>query len=175
VEPNSDWGKGHVVLVQLPSPNETNDNMVAFWTPTEKASKTTPIHLDYTVSFGGPSVANEPIGKAINTFVGNGNQIGGGNVAGAYRVIVDFNGGPLDQLLPHAAVVGSVTAQEGGKVIEQFVEYNESLHAWRLSILAKPAQGKPLTLRAYLSESDKTLTETWTYRLPPNNDIIPEG
>lgn len=175
VEPSSNWGKGHVVLVQLPSPDETNDNMVAFWTPAGKVSKTTPIHLNYTVSFGGPDIANEPLGKAISTFVGNGNLIGGGNVAGSYRVIIDFDGGPLDQLLPHAAVVGSVTAQEGTEMIEQFVEYNEPLHAWRLSILAKPAKDKPLALRAYLSEGDKTLTETWTYHLPLNNDIIPEG
>jgi glucans biosynthesis protein len=173
VKPNSNWGKGHVVLVQLPSANETNDNMVAFWTPAKKVSKTTPIHLDYTISFGNSDIANEPVGKAINTFVGDGNQFGGGNVAGAYRVIIDFKGGPLDQLLPSAAVVGSVTAQEGSEVIEQFVEYNKPLHAWRLSILAKPKKDKPLALRAYLSEGDKTLTETWTYLLPPNNDIIP--
>lgn len=174
VEPSSDWGKGNVVLVQIPSPNETNDNIVAFWAPIEKVSKTA-IHLNYTVSFGDPNIANEPEGKAINTFVGNGNLIGGGNVAGTYRVILDFNGGPLDQLLPSAAVTGSVTGQEGTKVIEQFVEYNEPLHSWRLSILAKPAKDKPLVLRAYLSKENKALTETWTYRLPPNNDIIPGG
>ena len=35
VEPRGDWGKGRVVLVQLPTNNETNDNIVAFWTPDE--------------------------------------------------------------------------------------------------------------------------------------------
>ncbi|MFN3525958.1 MAG: glucan biosynthesis protein, partial [Paracoccus sp. (in: a-proteobacteria)] len=33
VEPIGDWGPGHVMLVELPSPNEFADNMVAFWRP----------------------------------------------------------------------------------------------------------------------------------------------
>ena len=33
VQPSSDWGKGNIQLVEIPSDLEQNDNIVAFWTP----------------------------------------------------------------------------------------------------------------------------------------------
>ena len=88
-------------------------------------------------------------------------------------MIVDFAGGPLSKLPPQAPVTATVTAGDGGKVIEDFVEYVKPLHRWRLSILAKPAAGKPLSLRAFLKNGKDTLTETWTYHLPADNAINP--
>lgn len=176
VEPQGDWGKGQVVLLELPASAETNDNMVAFWSPSAKAAAGQPMTFSYDLSFGDDDdVAKEPMGYASSTFVGNGNIIGGGNVKGAYRVIVDFTGGPLTGLPPTAPVVGQVTALDGGKLIEHYVEYVRPTRQWRLSILAKPADGQPLSLRAFLHEDKKTLTETWTYHLPVDNDIVPGG
>lgn len=175
VEPLGDWGKGQVVLVQLPSPNETNDNIVAFWTPAAKIEQPGQLLFDYRIRFGGTDLVQGPLGRTLNTFVGDGNRVGGGNEEGAYRLIVDFAGGPLQEMSPRAPVVGKITALEGGEMIEQFVEYNEPLKAWRLSILARPAKDNPLSLRAYLAEGERALTETWTYRLPRENDILPEA
>jgi len=174
VEPQGDWGKGTVVLVQLPTPLETNDNIVAFWTPDKEVVAKEPITLSYVLSFGNEKLAHEPMGQTINTFVGDGNIIGGGKEKDAYRIIVDFTGGVLDKVSPEALVNGVVSAQEGGDVLEQYVEYNAPSKAWRLSILARPAKDKPLMLRAFLTQEDKTLTETWTYRLPVDNDILIE-
>ena len=33
VEPVGNWGAGRVELVQIPTPDETNDNIVAYWVP----------------------------------------------------------------------------------------------------------------------------------------------
>ena len=38
IEPKGQWGAGRVELVQIPSPDETNDNIVAYWVP-EKQPK----------------------------------------------------------------------------------------------------------------------------------------
>ncbi|MGE5161399.1 MAG: glucan biosynthesis protein G, partial [Betaproteobacteria bacterium] len=35
VEPTSGWGRGRVELVQIPTPDEKNDNIVAYWVPDE--------------------------------------------------------------------------------------------------------------------------------------------
>ena len=107
----------------------------------------------------------------VETFVGNGDLIGGGNVTGSYRFIADFEGEPLAGLPAGAPVGGVITPVEGGKVIEQFAEYVMPSRRWRLSILAKPAEGKPLSLRAFLKKGDQALTETWTYRLPWENEM----
>jgi glucans biosynthesis protein len=175
VEPEGDWGPGKVVMVQLPTPAETNDNIVAFWTPRQPLAHNEPHRLAYTLTFGHPNVANSPAGQVINSFLGDGSIVGGGKVEGAYRVIVDFRGGPLDKLKPRAPVTGTVTGLEGSEILEHFVEYNAPLRSWRLSVLARPAADKPLALRAFLAEADRPLTETWTYRLPAGNDILPEG
>jgi glucans biosynthesis protein len=175
VETQGDWGRGHVVLVQLPTDSETNDNIVAFWSPQDATEKGQSLSYTYTVSFGDSTVASETTGQVLNTFVGDGNQVGGGNVPGAYRFIVDFAGGPLAKLSANAPVVSSVTAGDNGEVIEHFAEYSPSGQFWRLSILAKPAEDKPLSLRAYLSKDGQPVSETWNYRLPASNNILGNG
>ncbi|MGB5540807.1 MAG: glucan biosynthesis protein, partial [Gammaproteobacteria bacterium] len=60
-------------------------------------------------------------------------------------------------------------------VIEHFAEYSPSEKFWRLSILAKPAKDKPLSLRAFLSKDGQSVSETWNYRLPANNSILGNG
>jgi periplasmic glucans biosynthesis protein len=175
VETEGDWGRGHVVLVQLPTDSETNDNIVAFWSPEAAVGKDQSLAYTYTVSFGNSLLADESAGQVINTFVGNGNQVGGGTVPGACRFIVDFAGGPLARLSANAPVVSSVSAGDDGEVIEHFVEYSPSGQFWRLSILAKPAEDKPLSLRAFLSKDGQSVSETWNYRLPVDNNILGNG
>jgi periplasmic glucans biosynthesis protein len=175
IEPRGNWGKGHVVLVELPSAQEINDNIVAFWSPDKQPEAGQTMKFSYTLKFGSSDIPDEPMGHAVNTFVGDGDKVGGGNVKGAYRVIVDFAGKPLARLSPHASVVATVSAQQDGKVLEHYVQYVAAVHRWRLSILAKPAQGKPLALRAFLKDGDQTLTETWNYLLPADNDILAKG
>ncbi|WP_148862554.1 glucan biosynthesis protein G [Marinobacter fonticola] len=171
VDVKDDWGKGDVVLVEIPTRSETNDNVVAFWWPEQRVSSGDHRTLAYTLSFGAPGIANQPTAYATQTFVGEGDRIGGGNVEGAFRLIVDFKGGELDKLKPDAPVVSQVSGSEGVEVIEHFVEYSEPEKAWRLSMLARPAQDKNMSLRGFLSVEGKPLTETWTYELPPNSDL----
>ncbi len=171
VIPRGDWGKGHVVLVQLPSATETEDNMVAFWSSETPVTGGGRLDYDYTLVVGEPGVPRETMAYAIDTFVGSGDVIGGGNVKGAYRVIVDFEGGPLSKLSEDTQIQGVVTAVDHAEIINQSVEYVEPTRRWRLSILARPAEGKPLSLRAFLRKGGRTLTETWTYSLPWKNKI----
>jgi len=173
VEPRGDWGKGRVMLVQLPTPDATNDNIVAFWTPDERPTREKPLRLAYQISFGSPEVTRSPHGRTVNTFVGDGSV--SGDPAGTYRFNVDFAGGTLDKLKPRAAVTATVTAAEGSQVLEHFVEYNEAIKGWRLSILARPAEGRPLALRAFLRDGENAITETWSYVLPSRNDIQRAG
>jgi glucans biosynthesis protein len=175
VDVQGEWGQGNVVFIQLPTADETNDNIVAFWTPKAPVTPKTPLKLVYNVSFGNAEIAQNPMGTVVNTFIGDGNRIGGGKAPNAYRVIVDFTGGPLSKLSSNAPIKGQVTELAGGEILEHFVEYHEQIKGWRLSILAKPAPQHQLHLRAFLSTERTALTETWTYRLPANNNILVKG
>jgi periplasmic glucans biosynthesis protein len=175
ITPKGSWGPGRVMLVEIPTPDETNDNIVAFWSPPTAVEAGKEMRFDYRIEFGDAQATDAApeggIGRAVDTFVGRGDVMGGGNAPGAYRIIVDFKGGELDKLAPGAPIGTDVTAQEGGKVLEHFLVYVEPSKVWRLSILARPAANKPLAVRARLKMEQESLTETWTYTLPQDNDI----
>lgn len=168
VSPRPGWSNGEVVLVEIPTNSETNDNVVAFWKPAGGASKGEHRKLDYTLSFGGKDVPGQEIGRVVKTFVGDGNRTGGGDAANAYRMIVDFAGGSLDALKPDAAVVGHVSegsGSEGAEILEHYVEFIEADNSWRLSMLVRPGSGANPVFRGQLLLDGKPLTEVWTYSL----------
>ncbi len=164
------WGSGRIVLVQIPTKNETNDNIVAFWTPSVQIKEGGRLALNYELSFGEDLLTGQKLARSMNTFVGLGNIVGGGSVKGAYRFVVDFSGPSIDKLAPDAAVLAVVSAQQG-EILEQYVEYIKASKVWRLSFLARPEKDEPLLLRAFLKKGESPLTETWTYHLPVNNGI----
>jgi glucans biosynthesis protein len=164
------WGAGRIVLVQIPTKDETNDNIVAFWTPSAQVKEGMRLDLNYQLNFGDDQPAGQKFARSMNTFVGLGNIVGGGNVNGAYRFVVDFGGPGMDKLAPDAPVLAVVTTQQG-EILEQYVEYVAASKLWRLSFLARPEKDKPLLLRAFLKMGESPLTETWTYNLPVNNGI----
>lgn len=172
VEPQGEWGEGHIVLTQLPTPDETNDNIVAFWTPSSKLQGGESYHYDYRVNFGKADLAHSPMAQAVDSFVGDGTRVGGGDAEGAVRIIVDFAGGPLEGRDADTPVTSGVTALEEGELLEHFVEYIAPLKRWRLSMLVRPAADRPLSLRAYLHQGEETLSETWTYQLPAGSDVL---
>ena len=172
IEPEGDWGQGQVVLVQLPTTDETNDNIVSFWRTDGEISKEQSLHFNFTARFGDEHVAGERLARTVDSYLGDGMRVGGGDKPGSVRVIVDFADGPLADLKPDAPVVGNVSGLQDTEVLEHFVEYVEPLNRWRLSILARPAAGRPLGLRAYLSQNEDTLSETWSYELPAGSGVL---
>jgi glucans biosynthesis protein len=177
VAPQGDWGNGSVVLVEIPTQSETNDNIVAFWTPKKKPAAGHTYDLHYTLSFGAPDIPGEPVARAMATYVGYGPAPGKKKKSddNEYRLVVDFAGGPLAKLKPDASIAANVTGLDGTKVVGHTVRWVAPSKRWRLSIRAKPAAGKPLALRAFLQHGKQTVSETWSYALPAKNRFAPGG
>lgn len=177
VEPNGNWGKGHVVLLEIPSDSNNNDNIVAFWTSSREPGASRRLTFTYTLRFGGPGVAREPMGHADWTRIGvAANRKKANGARHTYHLVVEFSGGPLGQLSPNADVVADVTPEDGATVQAQYVQYVKPLHQWRLNIFATPGGAhRALRLRAYLHQGNRALTETWTYRLPRRNHLLLTG
>ena len=49
VSPKGDWGKGHLELVQIPTDNEYNDNIVAYWVPERAFERGDSVKYAYTL------------------------------------------------------------------------------------------------------------------------------
>ena len=51
ITPKGDWGGGAVELVEIPSGRETNDNIVAFWRPSQSLTAGHPVQYAYGVTW----------------------------------------------------------------------------------------------------------------------------
>lgn len=159
VVPTSNWGKGEVKLVQIPTKNEINDNIVAFWTPRNLPQPGKPIELSYRIYFYGQEPNGLDRGRTVATRIGEGGE------KGSKRIIVDFIGRNLTALTENAAVQGIVTVGQEGKLLQQNVQKNVATGGWRLAFQVAPPKGKPLELRAFLQHGNTIVTETWSYLL----------
>jgi glucans biosynthesis protein len=82
--------------------------------------------------------------------------------------MIDFEGENLKKLAPNALIEGVVTGGDHGKILEHQAYRNEVTGGVRLALRVRPSDAKkPVELRAFLRSGNDTLSETWTYALPP--------
>jgi len=165
IEPVGSWGPGRVELVQLHTPDETNDNIVAYWVPQQLPLLGQPIDLAYRLHWQGAETAQHPPGAWVTQ-----TRVGRGYTElpkDEQQFVVDFTGPSLAALPKDARVKAVVTAPANGRVVESNAYRVEATGAWRMTVRAKqlsPAQ--PTELRGFLQSGGDVLTETWSYLLP---------
>ena len=157
VEPQGDWGAGTLELVEIPSPVEYNDNMVAYWVPTAKAGKGQEFHFAYRLS---ASLAGPDKSKLLRV---QSTRIAPAHEKVPTRFVIDFIGESTNSLPADAQVETAVHASEG--TIRNVVsEKNEVTGGWRAFFdLADPGN-KPVELRLFLHHGSELLSEYWVYR-----------
>ncbi len=164
IEPRGDWGDGHVELVEIPTPTEKNDNIVAFWVPDTPLSVGKSMSFSYALTWYGDDPTRPPAGRAVAT------RRDSGTVAHAQRFVVDFDGDRLRALPadhPPVAVVTAGPQQDVAEVVDQHVVKNPVTGGWRLTFQVVPAGTAPVELRAYLQDGTDVLTETWSFVVTP--------
>jgi glucans biosynthesis protein len=165
VTPVGDWGPGRVELLQLPTPDETNDNVVACWVPATLPPPGQPLDLAWRLRWQGVVQQHPPGAWVTQTRAGRGHAE---PRPGELPFIVDFAGPSLAALPPDAAVQAVVTADANGEITEQTAYRNDATGGWRLSLRVKPRDpALPVELRAFLQHGNDTLSETWTNLIPP--------
>jgi glucans biosynthesis protein len=69
VIPHGDWGKGQVVLFQLPTNNTNTDNVVLFWQPDKSPKAGDHLVVDYTIEFYMNEAERPPLAYTRETFI----------------------------------------------------------------------------------------------------------
>jgi glucans biosynthesis protein len=165
VEPQGQWGAGRVELINIPSPDETNDNVVAYWVPDASPQAGQSMDLDYVLHWQGEKYSQPPLSWVMQTRRGRGFTR---NPDNSISYAIDFVGPALDKLKPDAKVEGIVSVGANGELLERTTVHNDVTNGWRLTLrFNRVDDDKPLELRAYLRSEDSTLSETWSYILPP--------
>jgi len=157
VEPKTVWGQGVVELVEIPSKQEVNDNIVAFWRPHEPLKAKSTFQIGYRLHWCWTDPGPGPVAQAVQTrnglsFDGNSQQL-----------IVDFAGAALDAWTSQTPPVLDAGTDKG-KILHAVVEKNPQVHGWRVSIQLDTQKQDVVEQHARLMDGDKPLTETWIAR-----------
>lgn len=165
-----DWGSGHVELVLIPSGNEINDNVVAFWVP-EIGTDKKKLKFSYDINWYYPRGSPHGGGYTVNTYSAHKKKR-------TTLFLIDFTGGRLEELGPEAYPTAMVSAGDSVSIVEQRVQRNPFIEGWRLifrlqgkdqntieKVLTSPAE--PVNLRAFMRLGNDVLTETWSYTYFP--------
>ena len=166
VEPTSSWGKGDVRLVELPTPNETEDNIVAFWVPSILPPLDQPVHFNYKLHWfiEGKGGRTPPAGFATATRIGRSST----HEPELVRFWVDFTGNYLRNQKMVPDITANVSVGTGATLVHQSLEKNPYNGSWRVAFSLKPdGSGKPVELRCFLQKPPHILTETWSYLWNP--------
>jgi len=168
IEPLGNWGAGRIELVQIPTPDETNDNIVAFWVPESLPAPGKPLDLSYKIHWQAAGTVPAGKGWVVQTRRGRGFAR---KADGDIQYVVDFDGPALRSLAAATDVEPVIWVDANAEVRERNLFKNPVSGAWRMTVRIKRNDAaKPVELRAYLKQQQSTLTETWSYILPAEAD-----
>lgn len=166
VEAQPDWGPGRVELVQIPAPDETNDNIVAYWVPDRPPTPGAPYDFAYKLLWEKDSTTRPPEAWVVQTRRGRGYMR---KPDKSINFVVDWQGPALERLDAGAKVEAAVTAVANAKLLETNAWHNDVSGGWRMTVrLQRLDDAKPVELRAYLRSGEEAISETWSYVLPPS-------
>jgi len=164
VEPLGNWGAGVVRLVELPTLDETNDNIVAFWVPDQLPPPGEPVVFEYNLHW-----LTDPGRRPPGGFVSSTRFASVMGEPELRRVVVEFEGAYLSAE-PNDPEIEAVVSVTGGatQVGKPVVLKNHFTGAWRVVFEVKPVPAGPVVeMRCFLRKGQHVLTETWNYLWNP--------
>ena len=164
VEPKGSWGLGKVELVQIPSPDESNDNIVAYWVPDAPPQPKQAWDIEYRILWQKETDALPPLAWIEQTRRGHGY---GKTPENSIGLTVDFEGPVFKKLPADARLEAIVSGDSNIEILKRHIYRNDVTGGWRVALLVRRIDnGKPAELRGFLRNGNETVSETWSYILP---------
>ncbi len=164
VEPIGDWGKGAIQLLELPTPFEYNDNIVASWQPQTPIKAGGEYEFAYRLLWG--DLNPDPtldLAFVADTRTGPGGASTAKPDPTLRKFVIDFRGGTLSGIVDDTniqVVAGATSGQIQNTAL--FKLEAEGIH--RLVLDVKMDGGKTVELNAHLAGYGQRLSETWLYQ-----------
>lgn len=165
VQPQGEWGKGVVQLVEIPSIQEIHDNVVAYWVPHEPIEPGREYAFKYRLNWC-TSLPEEPgIAKVIDTYTGIGG-VSGMLETDKRKFVINFSRlKHLKKDIKDGLIIPEVSASEG-KIKGIHLMYNPLTKGATIYTDFAP-NGKTSELRAVLKKDGKEISEVWSYQWLP--------
>lgn len=177
VEPLAAWGPGQVMLVEIPTPDETFDNIVAFWNPATPPAPGEEMRLRYRLHWGAGAPWPEPLARVVATRMGRAGVVGHPEPARARKFVVDFAGGKLpllgSEMRPEVEIEtshGWTTApvlDAGPSGPAAGIWRVQATDIFRVAFDLYWQKAEPVDLRMRLRLGREVLSETWVYLFDP--------
>jgi len=167
VEPVGDWGPGRVELLRYHTPDETHDNIAAYWVPQRLPPAGAPIDLAWRVHWTLGEPVETPLARVRQSRSGHG-FIDAPLPQGKQLLHVDFAGPSLQALDAAAAVEAAVSANGNVRGLRAHAYPNAERGGWRVNLDFERIDARqPVELRLQLRLAGNVLSETWAYALAP--------
>ncbi|MDR3433247.1 MAG: glucan biosynthesis protein [Rouxiella aceris] len=177
VEPQGNWGKGSVNLMEIPTTGETLDNVVCFWQPATPIKAGDSLEFSYRLHWSSEPPIRSPMAKVLATRTGMGGFPEGWAPGEHYptvwarRFAIDFIGGELKAYADKG--IEPVITVSSGKIDNIEILYVQPFDGYRILFDWYPTSDSaaPVELRMFLRSHDYALSETWLYQyFPPAAD-----
>ncbi|MGH8178126.1 MAG: glucan biosynthesis protein [Steroidobacter sp.] len=153
IEPTSQWGQGSVELIEIPTDNETNDNIVAFWRPKHVIPAGKPWHISYRLRWNSQPKLTPALGKVTATRTGP-------SFDGRRRIfVVEFSG--TGRSIEGLKLDAGASA---GKLSNLVLQSNPLTKGVRASFELDPGDADVTELRLRVVRGSRPASETWLYR-----------
>ena len=156
IEPLGDWGAGAVMLVEIPTDKEINDNIVAFWRPAAPLLAGQEHQFDYRLHWCATAPTEGVVAPVSASRTG-------ARVFGDGRIFtIDYAPHPSlgnDPSLIEARVTASV-----GEIGSVLMQVNPATNSLRLDFTLLLAAGATTELRAELWRAGRSVAEVWLNR-----------
>jgi len=156
VEPIGDWGPGAVHLVEIPTPEEIHDNIVAFWRPKAPLAKGGEYSFTYRLHWGWGRPGDRP------PYVFGETRLGGDEAR--RRFVVDVVGAATGSDVADLAAEVTTSA---GKIVNIALYPNPEIDGLRLAFDLDVGEAELAELRAQILRDGRRLSEVWVYRWTP--------
>jgi len=167
IEPIGDWGKGSVQLVEIPTLDETFDNIVAYWNPAQDIVPGQELLYSYNMYWGSDAPVKSGKATVQSTYTGIGGVVGKKRDYYSKRFAIDFEG-DIFQMLGQKAKVKPVIETSRGRVEITSARPQHHIGGYRAMFDLVPDDSvEPINIKVHLEANGQPISETWVYQWNP--------
>ncbi|NRG16927.1 glucan biosynthesis protein [Rhizobiales bacterium] len=164
IEPIGDWGAGAVMLAEIPSGREVNDNIAAFWIPQARAEAGAEFTFRYRMTWAGDVEGDAAKARVVRTRTGHGGTAASEIDPDHRKFVVEFAGGGIEKLGVDSPLTAK-TEVSGAEIRHQDLQKLEQTGNWRLIVdVEREDTDTPVELRSWLLLENRLVSEIWSYQ-----------